>query len=708
MKKILCFYLMFFSVFSYTQRKYAADRYFKEYAYKKSAELYKTLYDKGDDSQLVIGRLGDSYYYNMNLTTAEKWYKLLLDKYEKTASPEHIFRYAQVLKSNGKVKESDSWLRKLKQVRGKDSRALALDNNEDYFVEYSNKKKTFVNLKNLDINTKYSDFSGFIFGNKLYFASTRPEGSKFDRKLYKWNNQPFLNAYVAEANLTDDTTLSLSVNNAKKMPSINTRYHESNVILTMDGETMYFTRDNYNGDELKVDKDRVTHLKIYKASLKNGNWDEVEELPFNNDNYSIGHPALSPDEKTLYFVSDKPGGIGATDIYKVAINSDGSYGEVKNLGPTINTEGREMFPSVDRDGTLYFASDGHLGLGALDIFESKTSENSFTTPVNLGTPINGALDDFGFVISDDKSYGYFSSNRKGGKGDDDIYSFVIYRCKEDIAGIITDSKTGEPISGAVVRLIDEKGEPVSKQITGIDGKYAFKEIACENSFTVSAVKDDYRNNQKIAATEDINKKVINTDLTLESLIVETPETVAQIIIKPIYFDFDLYTIREDAEYELEHIVSVMKNNPDMKIRIESHTDSRGPSAYNRFLSDKRAKATRDYIVSRGIVPERIESAIGYGEDQLLNNCNNTNKCTEAEHQQNRRSYFYIIKEGDNISITSTIKGGDNEGEKYYVVSSKDTLYSISKKFETTVANIKKMNGLTTNNIQLGQKLKVKE
>ncbi|CAM1345228.1 OmpA family protein [Tenacibaculum amylolyticum] len=709
MRRILLTYLLIFSVVGYAQRRYAADRYFKEFAYKKSAELYKVLYDKGDDSQLIISRLGDSYYYNIDPISAEKWYKLLLDKYENSVSPEYIFRYAQVLKSNGKIKESDAWLRKLKEVKGEDSRALALDKNEDYFVEYSNKKKTFVSLKNLKINTKYSDFGGFIHDNKLYFASTRPDGGKFDKKLYRWNNQPYLNIYTADENFNDnDIEKGLMVDNAEKLTAINTRYHESNIIFTKDGKTMYFTRDNYNGDELKGDKNKVTHLKIYKATLENGKWGKVEELPFNNDNYSIGHPALSPDEKTLYFVSDKPGGLGATDLYKVALNSDGSYGAVENLGDIINTEGREMFPYLDQEGTLYFASDGHLGLGALDVFETKEVEDNFTKPINLGTPVNGPLDDFAFVISDDKSYGYFSSNRKGGKGDDDIYSYVIYRCKEDIIGVVTDSETGKPISGAVVRLIDGNGVPVSKQTTGADGKYAFKEIACENNFTVSATKDDYRNDQKTAVTEDINKKIINTDLALESLIVDTPETTAQIVIKPIYFDFDLYTIREDAEYELEHIVSVMKNNPDMVIRIESHTDSRGPSAYNRFLSDKRAKATRDYIVSRGIAPERIASAIGYGEDQLLNNCNDANqrKCTEAQHQQNRRSYFYIVKKGENQKRDEAEMDIDQE-QVYYTVIPKDTLFSISKRFGITVEKLKELNKLKSNEIIIGQKLKVK-
>ncbi|WP_272152160.1 OmpA family protein [Tenacibaculum aiptasiae] len=638
MKKIIFIVILLNTVLGYSQRKYAANRYFKEYAYKKAAELYESIYQKGDTSMVVISRLGDAYYFNTESIEAEKWYALLMKKHEAIVLPEYIFRYAQVLKSNGKVKESDIWLRKLKKVKSTDSRAIALEKNKDYFVNYSKKKKTFVNINNLSSNTAYSDFGGFIFNNKLYFASTKPQGTKFDKNLYKWNNQPFLNIYEAEETFNDENEL-IDVSGVKKVKSINTRYHESNVIITRDGKTMYFTRDNYNDDKLKGDKNSVTHLKIFKAENVEGEWKNVKELPFNADGFSCGHPALSPDEKTLYFVSDMPGGIGATDIYKVNILGNDSYSKPENLGNTINTEGREMFPYVGMDGTLYFSSDGHLGLGALDVFESRSQNNSFLKPVNLGAPVNGSLDDFAFVINDEKTSGFFSSNRKGGKGDDDIYSYMIYNCKESIKGTVTAVGTNESIENAMVKLIDEKGNVLKSERTNEDGSYIFDEIDCEKKFVVIASKEDYRNDQKEVQTLDVNKKSIVTNLQLESLIVED-----QIVINPIYFDFDLYDIREDAEYELEHIVSVMKNNPEMIIKIESHTDSRGTKKYNKQLSKRRAISTRNYIVSRGISEERIESAIGYGEEQLLNNCDdlNQNKCTKEEHQKNRRSYFYIV------------------------------------------------------------------
>jgi len=643
MKKIIYILVLLITTVSFGQRKYAADRYFKEFAYKKAAELYQSIHDKGDDSYLVLSRLADAYYFNFEFDKAEKNYEKLMNSHEVIASPEHLFRYAQVLKTNGKISESDQWLLKLKNKNGNDSRATALENNKNYFVEYSNREKTYINIHNLSSNTKYSDFGGFIYDNELYFASTTPKTNR-DNKLYKWNKQPYLNIYkTKQKNISKQKMLD--VEKATMLEDLSSKYHESNMIITQNGKKAYFTRDNFDGKRLKGDKNEVSHLKVYSADKIGDIWGNVKELPFNNDAYSCGHPALSPDEKTLYFVSDMPKGFGGTDIYKVNVLGNNTFSEPENLGETINTEGREMFPFIGNDNVLYFASDGHLGLGALDVFESKNKDGKFSQPVNLGAPVNGPFDDFAFVINNQHTYGFFSSNRKGGAGDDDIYSFNIYKCKEDIKGVITDSRTGKPIENAIVKLINTKGEAVSEQKTGRSGEYLFETIDCEKNFVVFASKEDYRNKQKNTETLNIDKQIVTENISLESLIVED-----QIVINPIHFDFNKHNIREDAEYELEHIVTVLKNHPEFIIKIESHTDSRGTKDYNRNLSDRRAKATRDYIISRGIAPNQIESAIGYGEDQLLNNCNGVNKCTESEHQKNRRSYFYIVKGGNNIKV----------------------------------------------------------
>lgn len=644
MKKFTTIVLLFFVSVSFGQRKYAADRYFKEFAYVKSAELYEAIYKKGDSTQLVLSRLGDSYYFNSNSEKSEYWYaKMFAIHGQSTIPTEYYFRYSQSLKSNGKYAEADEWLMKIKE---NDSRVKALKSNSNYFSEYSSKEKVFVNIHNVATNTPYSDYGAFVLNGKVYFSSTRPEGDVSTSKLYKWNRQPFLNVYQSTISSTkiSENVNALDFTAAEKLQQISTRYHEASAIVTKDGQTMYFTRDNYDGKKLGSDKNRTSHLKLYKATLVDGNWTTITELPFNSDDYSTGHPALSSDEKELYFVSDMPGGFGATDIYKVDVLDNNTFGTPENLGKTINTEAREMFPFVSDDNSLYFSSDGHLGLGALDVFESAITNNTFSIPVNLGSPINSKKDDFAFSIFDNQTKGFFSSNREGGKGDDDIYSFGVYHCKENITGTVFDSKTKAVLRNAQVKLVDHDGNVIKSMITDERGIYNFESVDCETRFIVFADKIDYRTGISNVITIGIDSTTINADVALTPLVVE-----AQIVLNPILFDFDKSNIREDAEYELEHIVTVMNSHPEMQIKIESHTDSRGEKEYNRQLSDRRAKSTRDYIVSRGIAASRIVSAIGYGEDNLLNHCDdaNVNKCSKAEHQQNRRSYFYIVNQSKN-------------------------------------------------------------
>ena len=669
MKKILLYTLLFMTVFSFGQRKYFADRYFEEFAYAKSAELYEGIYKKGDSTAFILSRIGDSYYNNSDYANAELWYEKLTTHHSEAILPEYLFKYSQTLKSNGKIADSDAWMLKFKGVKEYDSRPEALSNNKDYFVEYSNKKTSFLNVNNISTNTKYSDFGGFIYEDALYFASAKPYDASRKEKLYKWNNQPYLNVYKAGQQAVDVETGVLDVDASERVSEVNSKYHESNTIFTKDGNTMYFTRDNYNGKKLRKDENNTVHLKLYRSEKLDSLWSDAIELPFNSDAYSVGHPALSSDEQTLYFVSDMPNGYGLTDIYKVSVQDHKEYGVPENLGKPINTEGREMFPYVDKEDTMYFASNGHLGLGALDIFESKRESNTFTTPVNLGTPINSPLDDFAFVINEAQTNGYFSSNREGGKGDDDIYSFQFSKqvvpvvpvivpdpepttCTQVISGFVRSKHDASPLAQATVTLVDSKGAVIGEVLSEDDGSYSFDVLTCEiESYTLKGTKLDFRPDLKSFQTKQVSNKSnvtkIDLDLSLVPLIIGN-----QIVINPIYFDFDKSNIREDAKYELENIVTVMSNHPEMVIKIESHTDSRGSRNYNRSLSDRRAKSTRNYLYTRGIERIRIQSATGFGEDTLLNHCDDANryKCTEEEHQLNRRSYFYIVSDTKDVKV----------------------------------------------------------
>ena len=617
---------------SYGQTK-LADKFFKNYGYIKAIELYEKAVENGDNSLHVLTRLGDAYYNNSNSEKAAYWYGEALKEYKKIDA-EYVYKYIQSLRSIGNYEEADKWFKELSAAQQGDSRLKGYNPDEvDLYDKLTSKNEVIVRVDNLPFNSENSDFGTFIHEDQLYFASARNDNGK----VYSWNKEPFLDLY--QVGLTDDDGV-ISYGEASELSSegINSEYHEASIAITNDGKTLYFTRDNVNKrNKLKYDKKGTTHLKLYRATLVNDQWTDIEDLPFNDEVFSTGHPALSPDNKTLYFVSDREGGLGQSDIYSVVINDDGSFGEPENLGEKVNTEGREMFPFVAKDSTLYFSSDGHLNLGLLDIFRSDILKGIRTEPDNMGSPYNSGYVDFAFFVNSDTNKGYFSSNRPNGKGSDDIYSFNAQQCKQEITGTARDSKSNISLINVTVRLIDETGKVID-ELKSKNGEYTFS-VDCNKTYTIVGSKPDYKDDQQTVTTTTDNEDIITVDLNLEPLIIDN-----QIVINPIFFDFDKWNIRTDAQYELENIVDVMRKHPNMVIKIESHTDSRGGDRYNMKLSDRRAKSTRDYIISRGIDASRIESAIGYGETQLLNRCANGVKCSEEEHQLNRRSYFYIVND----------------------------------------------------------------
>ena len=630
--RVLVILLIFISTATFGQKK-LADKFYKNYAYIKASELYEKAYEKGDDSEHVLTRLGDCYYNNSNTKQAAIWYKRALDKYPKINS-EYIYKYIQTQRSLGNYEVAEEWVTKFNALQGEDAKTKYSFGDLGLYKKLASTEEVYVEISNLDANSQYSDFGSFEHNGILYFASSRNAG---EAKNYSWNDEPYLDIY--QANVTDkDGKKSLDAIDFIKSETINTDFHEATVAITKDGKTIYFTRDNVNRrNKLDYDRKGTSHLKIYKASLVDGQWDAIKELPFNDDVFSTGHPALSPNEKQLYFVSDRDGGLGQTDIYVVDILEDDTYSDPKNLGATVNTPGKEMFPFIAKDNTLYFSSDGYINLGLLDIFKSDYLKNVDTEPENLGAPFNSGADDFAFFIDSETKEGYFSSNREGGKGNDDIYSFAAYNCTQTVYGVVLNSETSQPIANATVQKIDATGKIVEEYATNENGEYRF-DVDCDQKYTILAKKEDHKDDLKELTTSSENKKEHAINLDLVPLIKDN-----QIVINPIFFDFDKWNIRTDAEYELENIIDVMREHPNMVIKIESHTDSRGKDRYNMKLSDRRAKSTKAYLLSRGIAAERIESAIGYGESQLLNKCSNGVKCTEEEHQLNRRSYFYILK-----------------------------------------------------------------
>jgi len=617
-----------------------ADNFFKDYAYKQATDLYLEAAKKGDSSEHVLTRIGDCYYNNSNVKDANFWYGKAVEKYNKV-NPEYIYKYIQTLRGLNKFEEAHKWAEVFKDRKGNDKRIKESDIFDiEHFKSLENTDNVYVEFKNLDLNTAYSDFGGIESNNVFYFASTRAKDSIIDEdKLYQWNKEPFLNIYQAEITIENSEKVLSNIIQIES-DAINSEFHEASLAITSDGQTLYFTRDNLNKRSSRASYDRsgTSNLRIFKAKLNDGKWTDIEDLPFNSSEYSNGSPTLSPDNKTLFFVSDRKDGYGQTDIYKVAINADGSYGKPENLGNMINTEGRENFPFVAKDSTLYFSSDANINLGLLDIFETNILKvkNQDVDVKNLGAPFNSGYDDFAFFIDSDTNTGYFSSNRLEGKGSDDIYAFGKLKCKQTIKGITRNNISKLPLSEVTVKLMDGTGKVMETTTSNTFGEYEFLDVSCDKKHIILAEKVTYRSDRRAFATSINNDEETQIDLFLNPLIIEN-----EIVINPIFFDFNKSNIRPDAAYELENIVAVMKEHNEMIIKIESHTDSRGNDKYNMKLSDRRAKSTRDYLISRGIDKERIESAIGYGESKLINDCDNNTKCTEAEHQKNRRSKFII-------------------------------------------------------------------
>ncbi len=658
-----------------------ADKLFKRMWYKEAAELYErelsSLDRKKDrnkdkkkyrnknseeDNYLrVLKKAGDAYYFNTDMENANRHYDKLIATYYPEVNPEYIFRYAHSLEGIGEYSQAKRWMKKFaKQTKKDDDRSEKYNQKKQTIDDVLNIKPRFI-LHNLSINTENSDFGPMYYKEKLIYSSA-VDSSNYHTRIYHWNEQPFLNMYMGNLNAIES-----DIDRIKEFSeNLNTRYHEATLAFTPDHKRVFFTRNNYDG-ELGRDGEGTNHLKLYSADLvydededleegeeREGEWKNVKELPFNSEDYSVGHPTVSKDGKKLYFVSDMPGSLGGTDIFVVDIleNEAEEYSKPRNLGETVNTAGREMFPYVT-DEALYFASDGHLGLGGLDVFKSKIEDEQFKMPFNLGAPLNSKLDDFSFIIKEDKNRGFVASNRLSGKGDDDIYSFVRIPleeepeeiCEQLVRGFVSNEITGERISNVTVTLFNEKGEQLETTTTSVNGAYQFKKVVgCNTKYKVEANKTGYQQKEKPLLTDLLpGETVVALGLqTVDKLIVEEGGLL-KIKIGIIYFDLDKSYIRNDAAIELNKIVVLMTEYPKMVIKIESHTDARNTDAYNLSLSDRRAKSTREYLISQGIKAERLDSAIGYGESRLINRCVNGVKCSEAEHQLNRRSEFIILK-----------------------------------------------------------------
>lgn len=615
----------------------AADKKYEQYAFIDAIQIYERVAEKGHKSVDLFQKLGNAYYFNGELGKANKWYTELFAM-NQPVDPEYYYRFSQTLKASGDYDKANRMLEQFSQQNAEDLRAKQFQANKDYLEDIKTNSGRYT-VENAGINSAFSDYGTSFLGNQLVFASNR-ELPTVSKRIQGWTNQQFTAIYASKVN--GDGVLEAP---ERMLSSIDTKFNEATPVFTRDGKTMYFTRNNYNNGKRGKDSERTTGLKIYKSTF-DGKWSKAVELPFNSDNYNVAHPALSPDEKTLYFASNMPGTEGESDLYKVKINSDGSFGTPENLGKEINTEGRETFPFVSDENELYFASDGHPGLGGLDVYKASFDDGSFKAPINIGTPINGPMDDFAFFVDTKTRIGFFSSNREGGQGYDDIYKFKedkVLECEQLIAGVVTDFHTNEILADAKMTLMDSNMKKIGETTSDREGNYSF-DVDCNKKYYVRAEKPGYVTKEQSISVPNISGK---TDLPFalekQEIPVEPGDNLADVFnIKEILFDLDKSNIRPDAAVELEKIIAVMKKYPAMIIDIRSHTDSRASHAYNEKLSDRRAKSTMNYMIAQGIDKARL-SAKGFGENQLRNECADGVPCSEVAHQHNRRSEFIIVK-----------------------------------------------------------------
>jgi outer membrane protein OmpA-like peptidoglycan-associated protein/tetratricopeptide (TPR) repeat protein len=663
------------SVFAQSDLK-AANRFYENYDYFFAIESYnKYIENHGKDAvtQEIARRLADSYRLTGNSREAEAWYarSLALPGPENTS----IFYYAEALKSNGKYKEAKTQyeLYSTKATAQEQPKLRVLIKGCEKSIDWVAHPQPVLWRNERQLNTPAAEFSPVITAGLMTFTSDRlvdKNGiavSKKDeepgKEVYGWTGNSYLKLYTA--GIINDSSFNAA--NALN-EEINTRYHNGTSTYSPDGNTIFFTRTKMVrknatgnadptswGEKDAEPNDYVNRLEIYYATKQDGDWKDVTAFPYNNLNqYSVGHPAMSPDGKYLYYVSDMLGGYGETDIYYSEKLGDTSWGKPVNLGPEVNTAGKEGFPSFDKSGMLYFASTGQVGMGGYDLFSAHGAAAEWKYVTNLKHPVNSPKDDIGIVFDETGMKGYLASNREGGSGSDDIYGFRY--TSKDPTFLILKGLAVELVSAALkletpldsVLVLVSNQEDTTRRIVYSNKKGEFiTDLRYGDRYEIKGFKDGFfTKTANIKAYKTGKSDTITVKLVFEKICIDKPYLLENLDMgddfeaQNIYYDLDKAVIRPDAARVLDQLVQILIDNPTIQIELSSHTDARHSHDYNQRLSQRRAESAVRYIVSRGIAKDRI-TAKGYGETRLVNKCRDGVQCTEEMHQQNRRTEFTV-------------------------------------------------------------------
>lgn len=594
-----------------------ADKLFDRYEYVDAAKEYLKLAEGSKADNYVYKQLAESYYNVFNTKEAVKWYAKVV---EQKQDAETYYKYAQMLKAEGNFKEADKQMQQFAQLAPNDQRAKTFVSNPNYLPELKGQTKLY-DIAKSDVSSDKTDFGAVLTNdNNVYFASAR----NTSKRNSNFNDEPYLDIYKATYNANGTISEAVAVDN------LNTKWHDGPASITNDGNTMYYGSESFNEKEYvkdKAKKAKFGKIYLYKATKQGDTWSNSKPLPFNNKEYDVRNPSISKDGKTLYFSSNMPGGFGGEDIWKVSVNGD-EYGTPENLGAKVNTEANESFPFITDDNVLFFSSNGKTGFGGLDVF--KMDLNKGSEAMNVGEPVNTSKDDFAFTYNATKKVGFFSSNRDGV---DNIYKADPV-CNVQALVRVKDAKTGKVIEGATVLLVDEKQKTVSNQTTALNGE-TLTGVLCNTAYSAQVSKQGYESGVFEVAKAENEQVVVEALLTPIMPII----TEKEVILQPIYFEFNKSNITAEGAAELDKLVMVMNEYPNMVIFAKSHTDSRGSDKYNMNLSDRRAKSTVQYLISKGIAKDRI-SGQGFGESEPKVACK---LCTEEQYAQNRRSEFLIVK-----------------------------------------------------------------
>lgn len=623
-----------------SKKELKGDKYAFNYSYDEAIIKYNHTKNLSIEGQR---KLAEAYNKTGQEDKAELIYAKIVTASTGVIAEDYL-NYSMLLKSNGKYSDANVQMDKFAALKPADLRAKEYVANKGNLANLMNDKGDY-KLATMDINSSAQDFAPIFYKDQIVFASTRAK-MKMIKRTYNLNGLPFLDMYVSSV---ENEQLKKPKNFDK---GLNTKLHDGPASFNKDGTLIAFTRNHLHDKS----KDKVVELQIFLSNYLDGKWSDAIPFSQNNPAYNVGHPSLSDDGKTMYFSSDMPGGFGGVDIYKTTQNSQGEWSKAVNLGDKINTEGDELFPFVDEvSGTLFFSSNGRFGLGGQDIFMAKINKEDFSQVHNAGAPLNTQYDDFAAIANGTTKKGYFSSNRTGGMGSDDIYGVEFLKGLDAIKRIegIAMDKNGIAISNTFITLRDEQGKVLDTITTGDSATYSFI-VDTDKNFELTGKKEKYTDGKNTASTfgEELIVKANVTLLTKKEVIAKKIETETETDLgkiaelKTIYFDLDKFNLRPDAITELDKIIVIMNDHPTMVVKLSSYTDCRESKEYNQILSDKRAKTSASYIEKRITNPERI-TAKGYGETNLTNDCSCDGKvlsdCSEEEHQKNRRTEFTIVR-----------------------------------------------------------------